>query len=96
MTPFVIPCLYAVMVPLDAHISDTSTNPARTVGPALIPSRWDGWWIYWVGPMIGTLAAVIASSSIAKRIEVAEGRLRRCNNLIGVGDGDRTLCNAFI
>jgi aquaporin Z len=71
-TPFVIPCLYAVMVPLEAHISGTSTNPARTVGPALISGRWDGWWIYWVGPMIGTLAAVIACSSLAKRIEVAK------------------------
>ena len=71
-TPFVIPCLYAVMVPLEAHISGTSTNPARTFGPALISGRWDGWWIYWVGPMIGMLAAVAAFSSFAKRIEVAK------------------------
>jgi aquaporin Z len=35
-TPFVIPFLYAVMVPLEAHISGTSTNPARSFGPALI------------------------------------------------------------
>lgn len=71
-TPFVIPCLYAVMVPLEAHISGTSTNPARTFGPALISGRWDGWWIYWVGPMIGTLAAIITCSALAKRIEVAK------------------------
>jgi aquaporin Z len=71
-TPFVIPCLYAVMVPLEAHISGTSTNPARTFGPALISGRWDGWWIYWVGPMIGTLAAIIACSSLVKRIAVAK------------------------
>jgi aquaporin Z len=55
-TPFVIPFLYAVMVPLEAAISGTSTNPARTFGPALISGRWDGWWIYWVGPMLGILA----------------------------------------
>jgi aquaporin Z len=71
-TPFVIPCLYAVMVPLEAHISGTSTNPARTFGPALISGRWDGWWIYWVGPMIGMLAAILACSSLARRIEVAK------------------------
>ena len=71
-TPFVIPFLYAVMVPLEAHISGTSTNPARTFGPALISGRWDGWWIYWVGPMIGTLIAIVVCSSIAKRIEVAK------------------------
>src|SRR4029450_2104800 len=56
-TPAMIPFLYAVMVPLEAAISGTSTNPARTVGPALISGRWERWWIYWVGPLIGTLAA---------------------------------------
>jgi aquaporin Z len=71
-TPFVIPWLYAVMVPLEAHISGTSTNPARTFGPALISGRWDGWWIYWVGPMMGTLVAILVFGSIAKRIEVAK------------------------
>lgn len=71
-TPLVIPCLYAVMVPLEAHISGTSTNPARTFGPALISGRWDGWWIYWVGPMIGTLAAIIVCSALVKRIAVAK------------------------
>jgi aquaporin Z len=71
-TPFVIPLLYAIMVPLEAGISGTSTNPARTFGPALIAGRWDGWWIYWVGPMLGMLLAIVACSAIAKRIEVAK------------------------
>ena len=71
-TPAMIPFLYAVMVPLEAAISGTSTNPARTVGPALISGRWEGWWIYWVGPLIGTLAAILACSSLARRIEVAK------------------------
>jgi aquaporin Z len=71
-TPFVIPFLYAVMVPLEAHISGTSTNPARSFGPALISGRWDGWWIYWVGPILGTLAAILVCSSMARRIEVAK------------------------
>ena len=71
-TPFVIPFLYAVMVPLEAHISGTSTNPARSFGPALISGRWDGWWIYWVGPILGTLAAILVCGSMARRIEVAK------------------------
>lgn len=71
-TPFVIPFLYALMVPLEAHISGTSTNPARSFGPALISGRWDGWWIYWVGPILGTVAAIALCNSFAKRIEVAK------------------------
>lgn len=71
-TPFLMPPLYAVMVPLEAALSGTSTNPARTFGPALISGRWDGWWIYWVGPLAGTVAAIIVCSSLARRIEVAK------------------------
>jgi aquaporin Z len=68
----VIPFLYAVMVPLEAAISGTSTNPARTFGPALISGRWDGWWIYWLGPILGMLVAILVCSSFASRIEVAK------------------------
>ena len=71
-TPFVIPFLYAVMVPLEAHISGTSTNPARTLGPALISGQWDGWWIYWLGPILGSLIAILICGSFARRIEVAK------------------------
>jgi aquaporin Z len=71
-TPLVIPFLYAVMVPLEAHISGTSTNPARTFGPALISGRWDGWWIYWVGPLVGMMIAIALCSRFARRIEVAK------------------------
>lgn len=71
-TPFLMPPLYAVMVPLETALSGTSTNPARTFGPALISGRWDGWWIYWVGPLAGTVAAIVVCSSLARRIEVAK------------------------
>ena len=66
------PFLYAVMVYAEAAISGTSTNPARTLGPAIISGEWQGWWIYWVGPVIGTLVAILACSFLAKRIEVAK------------------------
>ena len=71
-TPLMIPFLYAVMVPLEASISGTSTNPARTFGPAIISGQWQGWWIYWVGPLIGMLAGILSCSFLAKRIEVAK------------------------
>jgi aquaporin Z len=71
-TPFAIPILYAVMVPLEAPISGTSTNPARTLGPAFISGHWEGWWIYWVGPMLGALLAILVCSRLARRIEVAK------------------------
>ena len=35
-TPLIFPFLYAIMVYLESPISGTSTNPARSLGPALI------------------------------------------------------------
>ncbi len=71
-TPFLMPPLYGVMVPLEAALSGTSTNPARSFGPALVSGQWVGWWIYWIGPLAGTVAAILVCSSLARRIEVAK------------------------
>ena len=57
-TPALFPPLYALMVWLEAPLSGTSTNPARSFGPSLIANAWSGWWVYWLGPLIGTLIAV--------------------------------------
>ena len=71
-TPAIFPPLYAIMVWAEAPISGTSTNPARSLGPAVISGQWQVWWIYWIGPMAGMLLAVLACSFLAKRIEVAK------------------------
>ena len=55
-TPYMFPILYAIMVPLEADISGISTNPARSLGPAVISGQWDGWWIYLIGPVGRSLA----------------------------------------
>lgn len=59
-TPLLLPFLYAVMVFLEAPLSGTSTNPARSLGPAVVASDWQSWWVYWVGPAVGALVAVAA------------------------------------
>jgi len=71
-TPLMIPCLFAFMVPLEAGVSGTSVNPARSFGPSLISGVWRGWWIYWIGPLIGGLLALLVCNTLAKRIEVAK------------------------
>jgi aquaporin Z len=71
-TPAMFPFFYAIMVPLEASISGTSTNPARSFGPAIVSGQWQAWWIYWVGPILGALLAALACSFLAKRITVAK------------------------
>ncbi len=70
-TPLLFPFLYAIMVYLEAPISGTSTNPARSLGPAVISGQWHGWWIYLVGPIVGaSIATVVQRRSILKRLRI--------------------------
>ena len=71
-TPAIFPVLYAIMVPLESAVSGTSTNPARSLGPALITSHWHEWWIYWIGPFVGSLLASLTCSFLAKKITIAK------------------------
>jgi aquaporin Z len=75
-TPLLFPFLYAVMVFLEAPVSGTSTNPARSFGPSLVAGAWNGWWIYWIGPFLGTVAGVILFRwSWLRRLEVEVAKL---------------------
>lgn len=69
-TPALFPALYAVMVLLEAPVSGTSTNPARSLGPAIIADVWTGWWVYWVGPALGVvLALLVLRLGLFRRLE---------------------------
>jgi aquaporin Z len=57
-TPLLFPFLYALMVWLEAPLSGTSTNPARSVGPSVIAGVWTGWWIYFIGPLAGMFMGI--------------------------------------
>lgn len=75
-TPLLFPFLYAAMVYLEAPVSGTSTNPARSVGPSLVAGDWRGWWVYWVGPLLGTLLALAAGQfGWMRRFEVEVAKI---------------------
>jgi aquaporin Z len=71
-SPALFPFLYAIMVSAESPVSGTSTNPARSLGHAIVSGQWDGWWISWAGPLIGVLIGGAVFSFLARRIEVAK------------------------
>jgi MIP family channel proteins len=54
--------LVALLVMIEAPVSGTSLNPARSLAPAVIAPVYTGLWIYFVGPMVGALIAAAAFS----------------------------------
>lgn len=55
-----------------------SMNPARTVGTAFATDNWSNHWVYWVGPILGGVAAallytqVLEAKELPKHNEAAE------------------------
>jgi aquaporin Z len=52
--------LVATLVMIEAPLTGTSLNPARSFAPALLMQRLGGIWIYLVAPTIGAVAAAMA------------------------------------
>jgi aquaporin PIP len=55
-------CIHLVGVPIDG----CCVNPARGFGAAAVARVWDHYWIFWVGPYVGALAAAILYESAFK------------------------------
>ncbi|MEU1465871.1 aquaporin [Streptomyces sp. NPDC005727] len=65
--------LVATLVFVEAPVSGTSLNPARSLGPALVGGTWTGWWVYLIAPPAGALAAAVLYRR--RRRTVACGKL---------------------
>jgi aquaporin Z len=66
--------LVALLVMIEAPLTGTSLNPARTLGPAILAPNYTGLWIYFAGPLAGALMAVAAFNG-------QWGRLTACARL---------------
>ncbi|KAI8903314.1 aquaporin-like protein [Gorgonomyces haynaldii] len=53
---------YLGLVPIDGG----SMNPARSFGASAVAKNWEAHWIYWVGPIVGAILAVLLRNGFAK------------------------------
>ena len=47
----------ALLALIGGPLTGASMNPARSLGPTLVSGKWDMHWVYWAGPVLGSLAA---------------------------------------
>jgi aquaporin NIP len=58
-----------VIIMLGAYLggwAGVSMNPARTIGPAIVSGKFEGFWIYLVGPIVGALLGAIVYLRLAR------------------------------
>jgi aquaporin Z len=65
-TPYLAGLLVAFLVFVEAPVSGTSLNPARSFAPALLMHTVQDQWLYFVAPMLGSVAAVSIASFMLK------------------------------
>ena len=65
IAPLAIGLTITMDILMAGPLTGAAMNPARHFGPALVAGEWaDGWWIYWVGPIIGGALASIVHNYI--------------------------------
>jgi len=55
--PFAIGLTIFLDIIIGWRFTGSSMNPARTLGPAIVSNTWTNHWVYWVGPIVGSLIA---------------------------------------
>ena len=57
--PYLAGLLIALLVMIEAPVSGTSLNPARSFAPAMLSGIFNDFWLYVVGPVCGAVLAVV-------------------------------------
>ncbi len=70
-TPYLAGSLVAFLVFVEAPISGTSLNPARSLAPALLMHHPGDQWIYIIAPLIGALIAVKVFGRVVAKVDQA-------------------------
>ncbi|XP_029801561.1 aquaporin-8, partial [Suricata suricatta] len=71
LAPFSIGFAVTADILAGGAVSGACMNPARAFGPAVMASHWDFHWVYWLGPLLGSLLV-----GVLIRFIIGDGKTR--------------------
>jgi aquaporin Z len=74
-TPLGVWVVVSLLVWIGAPLTGTSLNPARGLGPALLAGQVPTLWIYFIGPLLGAVAAALAARRLFGGMRPMTGKL---------------------
>nr|QIJ55384.1 classical aquaporin 6 [Haliotis discus hannai] len=78
-------------IPWAIQYTGASMNPARSLGPVVVMGVWDHHWVFWLGPILGALAAgVLYETVFAVNASVKKTRACLCGDIF-----DEDLLDAY-
>lgn len=72
--PVAIGLTLAFCILMGGPLTGASLNPARTLGPAILSGNFDNIWVYFVGPLVGSILAALLYIYLLQPQTAAESR----------------------
>lgn len=66
LLPVATGLLIGAYIAFESQLSGMSMNPARTFGSALASGLWNAWWLYFVAPPLGAVAALAVHAALLR------------------------------
>ena len=83
MPPLIISMAVAASIGCGLASTGCSMNPALTLGAAVVTDIWDDHWLYWVGPISGSIVATAIYKLFFDILDNSERRLRAGRYCVG-------------
>jgi len=70
--PLAVGICVAAVVMCSGPLTGASLNPARSLGPSIVSGNFEDHWVYWIGPILGAVAAGLIYTHVFRALRPDE------------------------